>query len=78
HYRQMRMSLQELKEESKESEGDPHVKGQIKQRQREAARRRMMSAIPQADVIITNPTHFAVALQYADSMGAPRVVAKGT
>lgn len=78
HYRQMRMSLQELKEESKESEGDPHVKGQIKQRQREAARRRMMSAIPQADVIITNPTHFAVALQYSDSMGAPRVVAKGT
>lgn len=79
HYNeQLKMSKDEIKQEYKESEGSPEVKGKIKQLQREAARRRMMSEIPKADVIVTNPTHFAVALQYQDSdMGAPKVVAKG-
>lgn len=74
----LRMTKQEVKQESKESNGNPEVKGRIRQQQREIARRRMMSAIPTADVVITNPTHFAVAIKYAeDSMRAPRVVAKG-
>ncbi|MDQ5918029.1 MAG: flagellar biosynthesis protein FlhB, partial [Pseudomonadota bacterium] len=59
-------------------EGDPHVKGRIRSLQREAARRRMMAAVPKADIIVTNPTHFAVALAYKGGMGAPSVVAKGT
>lgn len=78
YYHGMRMSLEELKREAKESEGDPHVKGRIRALQREAARKRMMSAIPTSDVVVTNPTHFSVALNYAaDGSGAPIVVAKG-
>jgi flagellar biosynthetic protein FlhB len=79
HGRGLRMSKDEVKRESRESEGDPQIKGKIRQRQREAARRRMMSAVPKADVVVTNPTHYAVALAYqGDRMRAPRVVAKGT
>jgi flagellar biosynthesis protein FlhB len=74
----LKMTKEEQKKEHKESEGDPHVKGRIRAQQREAARRRMMSQVPQADVVVTNPTHFAVALKYEDGkMGAPRVIAKG-
>lgn len=74
----MKMTKQEVKDEMKNSEGDPQVKGQQKQRMREASRRRMMSKVPEADVVITNPTHFAVALKY-DTMiaDAPMVIAKG-
>ena len=77
YYRGMRMSLEELKREAKESEGDPHMKARIRSLQRQAARKRMMAAIPKADVVVTNPTHFSVALTYKDGQGAPRVVAKG-
>lgn len=74
----MRMTKQEVKDEYKQTEGDPHVKGKLKQLRFEKARQRMMQAVPRADVIITNPTHFAVALQYnPDEMDAPTVVAKG-
>jgi flagellar biosynthetic protein FlhB len=78
HAKKLRMSKEEVKREHKENDGDPHVKGRIRQQQRAAARRRMMQAIPTADVIVTNPTHFAVALKYTDGqMRAPKVVAKG-
>lgn len=78
HYHdKLKMSREELKQEAKESEGDPQVKGRIRALQREAARRRMMGAVPTADVIVTNPTHFAIALAYKSGMGAPKVVAKG-
>lgn len=74
----MRMTKQELKDEYKQTEGDPHVKGKLKQLRFEKSRQRMMQAVPKADVIITNPTHFAVALKYnPDEMDAPTVVAKG-
>lgn len=74
----MRMSKKEIKDEWKNAEGDPQIKGKIKSKMLEASRRRMMNAIPSADVIITNPTHFAVALQYdRESGSAPVVVAKG-
>ncbi|GGP26316.1 flagellar biosynthesis protein FlhB [Silvimonas amylolytica] len=76
-YKNLRMTKEEVKQEMKESEGDPHVKGRIRQLQREAARRRMMSRIPKADVVVTNPTHYAVALQYNERMRAPQVIAKG-
>lgn len=76
--KKLRMSKEEVKREHKESEGDPHVKGRIRQQQQAMARGRMMSKVPDADVIITNPTHYAVALSYQEgSMGAPRLVAKG-
>lgn len=76
--RSLRMTKEELRQESKESEGDPHIKGRIRAMQREAARRRMMAEVPKADVIVTNPTHYAVALRYqSSSMAAPTVVAKG-
>lgn len=79
HTKKLRMSKEEVKRENKETEGDPHVKGKIRQQQQAMARRRMMSEVPKADVIITNPTHYAVALSYQDgAMGAPRVIAKGT
>lgn len=79
HAKKLRMSKEDLRQEHKESEGDPHVKGRIRSQQQAVARRRMMSKVPTADVIITNPTHYAVALAYEDgSMGAPKVVAKGT
>jgi len=78
HAKQLRMTKEEIRKEAKESEGDPLVKGRIRSLQREAARRRMMSAIPEADVIVTNPTHYAVALRYkGGTMRAPVVVAKG-
>jgi flagellar biosynthetic protein FlhB len=74
----LKMTRQELRQESKESEGNPEIKARIRGLQREMARRRMMAAIPTADVVVTNPTHFAVALQYSNgSTGAPKVVAKG-
>ena len=77
-HKKLRMTKEEVKREHRESEGDPHVKGRIRQQQRAIARRRMMSAVPKADVVVTNPTHYAVALQYADGeMRAPKVVAKG-
>ena len=75
----LKMTKEQVKQEHKENEGDPHVKGKIRQMQRAAARRRMMSEVPSADVVVTNPTHYAVALKYAEgSMGAPKVVAKGS
>lgn len=78
YHKKLRMTKEEVKREHRESEGDPHVKARIRQQQRAVARRRMMAAVPKADVIVTNPTHFAVALQYADGeMRAPKVVAKG-
>jgi flagellar biosynthesis protein FlhB len=76
--KKLRMTKEEVKREHRESEGDPHVKGRIRAQQRAMARRRMMAQVPKADVVVTNPTHFAVALQYTDGeMGAPRVIAKG-
>lgn len=79
HQRQLKMTKQEVRDENKESEGSPEVKGKIRQMQMQAAQRRMMEAVPSADVIVTNPTHFAVALKY-DQLGggAPVLVAKGT
>jgi flagellar biosynthesis protein FlhB len=78
HERSLKMSKQEIKEEHKHSEGDPIVKARIKRLQREMARKRMMASVPKADVVITNPTHIAVALRYDhSSMVAPLVVAKG-
>lgn len=74
----MKMTKQELKEEFKESEGDPHIKAQIRAIQQEMARKRMMAEVPKADVVITNPTHLAVAIRYeAKKMDSPMVVAKG-
>lgn len=74
----MKMTKQEIKDEYKNSEGDPQIKGQIKQRMRQASMRRMMQDLPSADVVITNPTHFAVALKYeAGKTSAPIVIAKG-
>lgn len=77
YYEKLKMTKDEVRRESKEMDGDPLVKGRIRSLQREAARRRMMAAVPSADVIVTNPTHFAVALSYKDGMAAPKVVAKG-
>lgn len=77
-HKDMKMTKQEVKDEYKNSEGDPQVKGKIKQRMQEASRRRMMQALPQADVVITNPTHYAVAIKYEPSeREAPYVIAKG-
>jgi flagellar biosynthetic protein FlhB len=74
----MKMTKQEQKEEMKETEGDPHIKSKIRSIQQQMARRRMMAAVPEADVVITNPTHIAVAIQYqAGKMDAPLVLAKG-
>jgi flagellar biosynthetic protein FlhB len=80
HYaNKLKMTRQEVIQESKESDGNPQIKGKIRQMQREMAKRRMMSAVPTADVVVTNPTHYAVALKYADGQGgAPMVVAKGS
>ncbi|MEG1213453.1 MAG: flagellar biosynthesis protein FlhB [Leclercia sp.] len=78
HIKKLRMSQQDIRDEYKQMEGDPHVKGRIRQMQRAAARRRMMEDVPKADVIVTNPTHYSVALQYDENkMSAPKVVAKG-
>ncbi|MDN4035727.1 flagellar biosynthesis protein FlhB [Massilia sp. YIM B02443] len=74
----LKMTRQEMIQESKESDGNPQIKGKIRQMQREMARGRMMQNVPTADVIVTNPTHYAVALKYAEGQrGAPMVVAKG-
>ncbi len=73
----LKMTHQEVIQESKEANGNPQIKAKIRAQQREMARRRMMSEIPTADVVVTNPTHFSVALKYTDGTGAPRVVAKG-
>ncbi len=78
HKKQLKMTLQEVKDEMKESEGRPEVKSQIRRMQRQLSESRMMDAVPTADVVITNPTHYAVALKYdQEGNGAPRVVAKG-
>jgi flagellar biosynthesis protein FlhB len=74
----LKMSKQDIKDEYKRMEGDPHVKGQIRQRQYAVARSRMMADVPQADVVLVNPTHVAVALRYDPGKGAPRVLAKGS
>lgn len=76
--KKLKMTREEVRQEAKESDGDPQVKARIRAQQREMARRRMMAEVPTADVVVTNPTHYAVALKYADgAMGAPIVVAKG-
>ena len=73
----LKMSKQEVKDEMKQTEGDPQIKGKIRQKQRQMAMARMMKEVPKADVIITNPTHYAVALAYEQGMIAPSVIAKG-
>jgi len=78
HRKQLRMTPEQAKREQKESEGDPHLKARIRSAQRDMARKRMMAAVPKADVVVTNPTHFAVALKYLEGRHrAPVVVAKG-
>jgi flagellar biosynthetic protein FlhB len=78
HMKEMRMSRQEIRDEYKQTEGDPMVKARLRQIRTERARQRMMAAVPEADVVIANPTHFAVALKYDPvQMGAPKLVAKG-
>ncbi|GGY02972.1 flagellar biosynthesis protein FlhB [Paludibacterium paludis] len=78
YHKALRMTKQEVKQEAKEADTSPEVKGRIRQMQREAARRRMMQAVPEANVIVTNPTHYAVALKYTEEMRAPQVIAKGS
>ncbi len=73
----LKMTREEVVQESKEANGNPQIKAKIRQQQREMARRRMMAEVPTADVVVTNPTHFSVALKYSEGNGAPRVVAKG-
>ncbi|MES2366559.1 MAG: flagellar biosynthesis protein FlhB [Pseudomonadota bacterium] len=78
HAHKLKMTRQEVRQEAKETDGDPQIKAKIRAQQREMARRRMMSEVPTADVVVTNPTHYAVALKYSDGMmRAPKVVAKG-
>jgi flagellar biosynthetic protein FlhB len=78
HAKKLRMTKEDVRQEFKESEGDPLVKARMRQLQRQLARRRMMAEVPKADVVITNPTHYAVALRYTEGdMAAPRVIAKG-
>jgi flagellar biosynthetic protein FlhB len=76
-YEKQKMTLQEVKEEFKQTEGDPTIKGKLKQMRLAQARKRMMANVPNASVIITNPTHYAVALQYQNGMAAPICLAKG-
>ncbi|MEI8143851.1 MAG: flagellar biosynthesis protein FlhB [Alphaproteobacteria bacterium] len=76
-YTRQRMSFQDLKEEFKQSDGNPEIKAKLRQMRRERAKKRMMSNVPKATVVITNPTHFAVALRYENGMNAPICVAKG-
>lgn len=78
HMQGLKMSKQEVKEEMKQTEGNPQVKSKIREKQRAMAMRRMMQEVPKADVVVTNPTHFAVALKYESGMEAPMVVAKGS
>lgn len=78
HKKQLRMTKQEIKDEYKNTEGNPEIKGRIRRAQREASQRRMMQAVPDADVVVTNPTHYAVAIKYdANHGGAPMLVASG-
>ncbi|NYT35533.1 flagellar type III secretion system protein FlhB [Allopusillimonas soli] len=79
HMKKLRMSREDVRQEHKESEGDPQIKGRLRQQQRAMARRRMMAQVPQADVVVTNPTHYAVALSYQENGAgtAPVVIAKG-
>ena len=78
HIKKLKMSKQEVKDENKQAEGDPHVKARIRQIRAERAQQRMMASVPDADVVITNPTHYAIALKYKmNDMQAPRLVAKG-
>ena len=78
YYSKMRMTKEELRQESKESEGDPQMKARLRSQQREMARKRMMTEVPKADVVVTNPSRYAVALKYdSRNMSAPQVVAKG-
>ena len=76
-FERQKMSLREMKEEFKQTEGDPLIKGKIRQLRQARMRKRMMAAVPKASVIITNPTHYAVALQYDRGMNAPVCLAKG-
>jgi flagellar biosynthetic protein FlhB len=79
HNKKLKMTKEEVRQEAKETEGDPQVKARVRSMQREMARRRMMAEIPTADVVVTNPTHYAVALKYSENkMRAPTVVAKGS
>ncbi len=77
HASRMKMSQQEMKQEHKESDGNPQMKGRMRQRQRDIAQGGSISAVPKADFVLMNPTHYAVAIRYDDSMAAPRVVSKG-
>lgn len=77
HLKQLRMTKQEVKDEHKQAEGDPHIKSKLRQIRNQRARKRMMANVPKATVVVTNPTHYSVALKYDASMGAPKVVAKG-
>jgi flagellar biosynthetic protein FlhB len=78
HNKKLKMTLQEIKDEMKESEGSPEVKGRLRRMQMEMAKNRMMTEVPKADVIVTNPSHYAVALKYEpNSASAPKLVAKG-
>ena len=77
YFDKLKMTKEEVKQEMKEMMGDPHVKGRIRSLQMQAARKRMMAAVPEANVVVTNPTHYAVALSYKAGMTAPKVVAKG-
>jgi flagellar biosynthesis protein FlhB len=78
HLRRMRMSREDLRQEHRESEGDPHIKARLRRLREQRARRRMLAAVPKATVVVTNPTHYAVALAYAPGQAAaPRLVAKG-
>jgi flagellar biosynthetic protein FlhB len=76
-YERQKMSLKEMKDEFKQSEGDPHIKGKIRQLRQQRMKKRMMAAVPKASVIITNPTHYSIALSYDRNMAAPVCVAKG-
>ncbi len=78
YYDKLKMTKEEVRQEMKEMMGDPQVKGRIRSLQMQAARKRMMQSVPQADVIVTNPTHYSVALSYKTGMTAPKVIAKGT
>lgn len=77
HFDKLKMTKDQVKQEMKEMQGDPQVKGRIRSLQMQAARRRMMASVPKADIVVTNPTHFAVALSYQAGMNAPKVIAKG-
>ncbi|MWT63556.1 flagellar biosynthesis protein FlhB, partial [Escherichia coli] len=79
NFKKLRMSRQEIKDEFKNQEGDPHIKGRVRQIQRQMAQSRMMAEVPTADVVVNNPTHYSVALKYQEgTMGAPIVVASGS